>query len=146
MQLTVFHDGQFWVAVIEVSDGENLKVYKRVFGAEPSDSEIFDFINNEAFKLISDPVQPDSPASTPAKVFDRVCLHQPVKNPKRAAREAAKALKERGVSTYAQETLKAQIESSKLEHKINSRLKKEELNERKYMLSREKAKKRHRGR
>jgi hypothetical protein len=146
MQLTVFHDGQFWVAVIEVSNGENLKVYKRVFGAEPSDSEIFDFMNNEAFKLISDPAQLSLPESTPAKVLARDFIHQSTKNPKRSAREAAKALKERGVSTYAQETLKAQIESSKLEHKIIGRLKKDELNERKYMMSREKAKKRHRGR
>ena len=42
--LTVFHDGQFWVGLAEhVEDGRYV-VARIVFGAEPSDEEILQFV------------------------------------------------------------------------------------------------------
>ena len=42
--LTVFFDGQFWVGVFEKVTDEKLSVCKVTFGAEPKDSEVYDFI------------------------------------------------------------------------------------------------------
>ena len=36
--LTLYHDGQFWVALVEHVEGGQLSVARIVFGAEPSDT------------------------------------------------------------------------------------------------------------
>lgn len=45
MQLTVYRDGAFWVGVAEeVTDGR-YKACRHVFGTEPHDAEVLEFIN-----------------------------------------------------------------------------------------------------
>ena len=39
--LTVYHDGQFWVGVVEHVENDMLKVERVVFGAEPSNEEVY---------------------------------------------------------------------------------------------------------
>ena len=49
--LTVFHDGQFWVRVIEHFEDGKLAVKKIAFGAEPSNEEILQFVNDKWSQL-----------------------------------------------------------------------------------------------
>lgn len=100
--LTVYHDGQFWVGLAEHVEGGRYGVARIVFGAEPSDEEILQFITGKWAKLSFFGGEPTE-ASKPAK------------NPKRRAREAAKALKRPAVSTKAQQALAAQREAMKRE-------------------------------
>ena len=100
--LTVYHDGQFWVGLAEHVEGGRYGVARIVFGAEPSDEEILQFITGRWEKLSFFGGKP-AEASKPAK------------NPKRRAREAAKALKRPAVSTKAQQALAAQREAKKRE-------------------------------
>ena len=78
--LTVFHDGQFWVGLAERVEGRRYGVARIVFGAEPSDEEILRFVSSKWAKLA---FLGDEPAEA----------SKPAKDPKRRAREAAKALK-----------------------------------------------------
>ena len=39
--LTVYHDGQFWVGVVEHVENGMLSVARLVFGAEPSNEEVY---------------------------------------------------------------------------------------------------------
>lgn len=78
--LTVYHDGQFWVGLAEHVEDGRYGAARIVFGAEPSDEEILRFVASEWEKLS---FFGDDPAKT----------NEPAKNPKRRAREAAKALK-----------------------------------------------------
>lgn len=100
--LTVYHDGQFWVGLAEHVEGGRYGVARIVFGAEPSDEEILRFVTSEWEKLsfFGDKATETS---------------KPAKNPKRRAREAAKALKRPAVSTKAQQALAAQREAMKRE-------------------------------
>lgn len=100
--LTVYHDGQFWVGLAEHVEGGKYGVARIVFGAEPSDEEILRFVTSEWEKLSFFGDEPTE-ASKPAK------------NPKRRAREAAKALKQPAMSTKAQQALAAQREAMKQE-------------------------------
>ena len=100
--LTVYHDGQFWVGLAEHVEGGRYGVARIVFGAEPSDEEILKFVAGRWAKLSFFGGEPTE-ASEPAK------------NPKRRAREAAKALKRPAVSTKAQQALAAQREAMKRE-------------------------------
>ncbi len=83
--LTVYHDGQFWVGMAEHVEDGRYGVARIVFGAEPSDEEILQFVVGKWEKLSffgDDPVETSKPA----------------KNPKRRAREAAKVLKRPAVA------------------------------------------------
>lgn len=100
--LTVYHDGQFWVGLAEHVEGGRYGAARIVFGAEPSDEEILRFVVNKWAKL---------------SFFgdDLTEASKLAKNPKRRAREAAKALKRPAVSTKAQQALAAQREAMKRE-------------------------------
>ena len=100
--LTVYHDGQFWVGLAEHVEGGRYGVARIVFGAEPSDEEILRFVAGEWARLSffgGDPAEASKPA----------------RNPKRRAREAAKALKRPAMGTRAQQALANQRETMKRE-------------------------------
>lgn len=100
--LTVYHDGQFWVGLAERVEDGGYGVARIVFGEEPSDEEILRFVVGKWEKLSffgDDPTE----------------VNKPAKNPKRRAREAAKALRQPAMSTKAQQTLAAQREAMKQE-------------------------------
>ena len=100
--LTVYHDGQFWVGLAEHVEDGRYGAARIVFGAEPSDEEILRFVVNKWAKLSFFGGKPTE-ASKPAR------------NPKRRAREAAKALKQPAMSTKAQQALANQRETMKRE-------------------------------
>ena len=100
--LTVYHDGQFWVGLAEHVEGGRYGAARIVFGAEPSNEEILRFVVNKWAKLA---FFGDEATET----------SKPAKNPKRRAREAAKALKRPAMSTKAQQALSAQREAMKRE-------------------------------
>lgn len=100
--LTVYHDGQFWVGLTEHVEDERYGVARIVFGAEPSDEEILQFVVGKWEKLsfFGDEVTETS---------------RPAKNPKRRAREASRALKQPAMGTKAQQTLASQRDAMKRE-------------------------------
>lgn len=131
--LTVYHDGQFWVGLAEHVEGGRYGVARIVFGAEPSDEEILRFVASEWEKL---------------SFFggDSAKASEPARNPKRRAREAAKALKRPAVSTKAQQALSNQRETMKRESvRARSRRRAEEADAR-FEQRRLKRKQKHRGR
>lgn len=99
---TVYQDGQFWVGLAEHVEGGRCGAARIVFGAEPSDEEILRFVVNKWAKL---------------SFFghDSTEASKPARNPKRRAREAAKALKQPAMSTKAQQALVAQRDAMKQE-------------------------------
>ena len=76
--LAVYHDGQFWVGLAEHVEDGRYGAARIAFGAESSDEEIPRFVTSEWEKLsfFGDKATETS---------------KPAKNPKRRAREAAKA-------------------------------------------------------
>ena len=136
MKLTVLFNGQFWEGVVESNQDGCLKARRHVFGSEPKDSEVLDFVNHLALKLLE-----ESTSSVEASVVEDKKF-----NPKRRSREVAKEMSTRGVSTKAQEALQVELELQKKEKKVQSKAEKEEEKEQKRLLARQKAKEGHRGR
>ena len=130
--LTVYHDGQFWVGLAEHVEGGRYGVARIVFGAEPSDEEILQFITGRWEKLSFFGGEPTE-ASEPAR------------NPKRRAREAAKALKRPAVSTKAQQALAAQREAMKRESAHARSRRRAEEAEARFEQRKLKRKQKHRG-
>lgn len=74
MMLTIYHDGQFWIGIIELRTGERLKAYRYVFGTEPTSPETLAFINHQLLGVIE--------GNNQAGVTDTKVLNKKV-NPKR---------------------------------------------------------------
>ena len=130
--LTVYHDGQFWVGQAEHVEDGRYGVARIVFGAEPSDEEILQFVASEWEKLsfFGDEATETS---------------KPARNPKRRAREASKALKQPAMGTKAQQALAAQREAMKRESaRARSRRRADEAEVR-FEQRRLKRKQKHRG-
>ena len=131
-KLTVFFDDPFWVGVFEELVGNRLSVCRVVFGAEPTDAEIFAFILRHFNHLRFSP-----PVKTEIK--------QKADNPKRRQRNAHKQLEKSGVGTKSQQALQKQYEGNKLERKQHSREQKEAEKQRLFELKQQKRKEKHRG-
>ena len=130
--LTVYHDGQFWVGLAEHVDDGRDGAARIVFGAEPSDEEILRFVVSEWPKLSffgHDPAEASKPA----------------KNPKRRAREAAKALKQPAMGAKAQQALAEQREALKGESAHARSRRRAEEAESRFEQRKLKRKQKHRG-
>ena len=133
--LTVYHDGQFWVGVVEHVERDELSVARVVFGAEPSNEEIYAWVLGhwESLQLSEACVPVDSRSERMAG------------NPKRRAREGAKAMKTRGASTASQLALAREQERGKGEARSTRRLSHERDEREQWELRREKRRRKHRG-
>lgn len=130
--LTVYHDGQFWVGLAEHVEDGRYGVARIVFGAEPSDEEILQFVVGKWEKLS---FFGDEAAET----------SKPAKSPKRRAREAAKALKRPAVSTKVQQALANQRETMKRKSAHARSQRRVEEAEARFEQRKLKRKQRHRG-
>ncbi|MGZ9585893.1 YjdF family protein [Paenibacillus marinisediminis] len=135
MKLTIYHDGQFWVGVFEEQVQGKLLAGRYIFGSEPKDEEVLDFIRNEISTLL-------------ARLSQGINIQLPETkrvNPKRLARMVSKELRNKGVSTYAQEAMQLEYEKRKQERKITAKQQNEAMKERKREIKIRKAKEKHRG-
>ena len=132
-KLTVFFEEPFWVGVFErVSEG-NLSVCKVMFGAEPKDYEVYEFVLKNYYQLQFSPA-----VATDVKEASR--------NPKRVQREVRKQVQNTGIGTKSQQALKLKQEQLKIERKIVSREQWEAEKQRQFELKQQKRKEKHRGR
>ncbi|MED4217797.1 YjdF family protein [Priestia megaterium] len=136
MSLTIYHDGQFWVGIIEVVEDGKLRAFRYVFGAEPKDTEILDFIYSKLLNIINQSVH--SGLDVKEKSDKKI-------NPKRLQRQVAKQINKVGVSTKAQEALKQEYEEKKKSKKKRAKQYRKELKDQKYLIKKQKAKAKHKG-
>ncbi|MGG0340729.1 YjdF family protein [Priestia megaterium] len=136
MSLTIYHDGQFWVGIIEVVESGKLKAFRYVFGPEPKDTEVLDFIYDRLLEVINQ--------SAHAGIDVKIKSKKKV-NPKRLQRQVAKERNKVGISTKAQEAMKQAYEEKKKSRKKKAKRYREELKEQKYSIKKQKAKAKHKG-
>ncbi|WP_167147162.1 YjdF family protein [Actinomyces sp. ZJ308] len=148
-QLTVFFDGRFWVGVLEHHERHQdggagtVQATRHVFGAEPSDVELHDFLLKHGGDLI-DRVAASAPVPASRSAGSPTTGRRP--NPKRAARQAAKDAARARPSTAAQAALAAAREETSARVARNrSRRRRQEAAEA-WERRRQRAKRRHRGR
>lgn len=133
LRLTVFFENPFWVCVIERNDDGIYDVCKITFGAEPKDSEVYDFMLKNFRKLkFSQPV-------------DNLSVSEKHISYKRMQREVKKQVNEMGICTKAQQSLKLQQELNKQERKSVCREQREAEKKHQFKLHQKKMKEKHRG-
>jgi hypothetical protein len=139
MKLTVYFDGQFYVGIIiiEVVSGNTLKAYRHIFGNEPKDQVILEFVNKNLLKLIDQHVQ--NGISVQQVIPKRI-------NPKRLQRIVSKEIEVAGISTKAQEAIKDEYTQRKKENSKKSKGNLDELKQLKRDKKINKTKNKHKGR
>ena len=131
-KLTVYFEEPFWVGVFERTEDGKLSVAKVIFGAEPKDYEVQEYIQQYYFSLKFSPA-----VETVVKDIKR--------NPKRMQREAKKQMLETGIGTKSQQALILQQEQNKQVRKERSRKKKEAEEQRMFELKQQKKREKHKG-
>ena len=134
--LTVYFDDPWWVGVVEMEADGELRVARQVFGSEPPNEVVHQFVLRELPRLLAQPRLglPSNAAPLPRRV-----------NPKRAAREAGRLTDERGLATRAQAALRLEMEARKKERRVQSRAEREREAEVKREKARAKALAKRRG-
>ena len=132
-KLTVYFDDPFWVGVFERDDETGFRVSRVVFGSEPTDAELYEYIQRE-YKSIDF----GKPLKNQVQIVRK-------KNFKRMQREVRKEVYEEGVGTKAQQAMKLNQELNKKERQVISREQREAEQALKYKLRQDKKKEKHRG-
>lgn len=133
--LTVYHDGQFWVGVVEHVENGMLSVARLVFGAEPSNEEVYTWVLERYSSLcLSAETEPVGPRAGRLPG-----------NPKRRARAAAKAMRQRGPSTASQLALARERERVKDGRREDRAARRQDEARSRWEDRREKNRRRHRG-
>ncbi len=132
-KLTVFFEEPFWVGVFEREDETGFRVSRVVFGAEPTDVELYEYIQHEYRSLDF-----SKPIKNQVKIVRK-------KNFKRMQREVRKTIYAEGVGTKAQQAMKLQTELNKKERQVQSREQREEEKALKFRIEQEKKKEKRRG-
>ena len=133
-KLTVLFSDPFWIGIYERTSENRYEVSKIVFGAEPKDYEVYEFMLKNWAKLRFSP-------SFSAEIRDEKYV-----NPKRMQRAVHRQVEKSAyIGTKAQQALKLQQEQSKLEHKEKSKEERDAEAERKFRLKQEKRLEKHKG-
>ena len=107
-RLTVFFEEPFWGGIFECISEGKLSVCKVIFGTEPKDYELYDFVLKNYYRL-----RFSSAVATDVKETGN--------NPKRKQREVRKLVQNIGIDTNSQQALELQQEKLKTERKTVSR-------------------------
>jgi hypothetical protein len=136
--MTVFFDDPFWVAVLELRDDGRVRAARHVFGAEPTDAELYQFLLRHGGALLSR-------AARGSAVAEGQPGPAPVRNPKRRAREAARAAALPRPSTAAQDAVRQDLELRKKAAAQQGRERREEHAEHRREVRRARSRARRRG-
>ncbi len=131
--LSILFDAPFYIGLSEQNCDGVYEVCRIIFGAEPKDYEVFEFLLGNWTRLKFSPV-----VKSQAEISRQL-------NPKRMQRAVSRQLQQTSVSTKAQQALKLQQEQNKLERKTCSRAQREADEKRRYALRANKRREKHRG-
>ncbi|MBN1564056.1 MAG: YjdF family protein [Anaerolineae bacterium] len=140
MRFTVYFESPFWVGILEEERDGVLYVARTVFGVEPSNQQLYEFMiyhlsDLRAQMTVGLPVAAQSQS-------------QSRKNPKRMQREIRRemACAGDGSRSKAHEVMRQQIEQGKQTRRQRSKAERDAEQERKRQIKRQKSKDKHRGR
>lgn len=137
IKATIFLDKRFWVGTFERTDKEGYAVARHIFGAEPSDTEVHEFILNHYHELKFGEAK-------------NITIQIQRMNPKRVQREVRREMarmKETSKpSTLAQDYMREEIEKKKKVKKSINSAEKQARKDEQFSIKQEKRKEKHRGR
>jgi hypothetical protein len=136
IKVTVQLKNSLWIAIFERDDDEGYAVARHIFGAEPTDPELYEFVSGNYFALkFTEP-------------HNNIKLDIKRKKYKRMVREVRKEMKKSSQhppSSRAQDVLREELEKNKKVRKSLTREQKQAEKDAKFALKQSKKKKKMRG-
>lgn len=136
IKATIYFEKRFWAGTFERTDKEGYAVAKHIFGGEPSDAEVQEFVLNHYHELNFGEAK-------------NITVEIQRMNPKRVQREIRREMKlfkeTSKPSTLAQDYMREELEKKKKEKKVISSQEKQARKEEQFNLKQEKKKEKHRG-
>jgi hypothetical protein len=136
IKVTICFEKRFWIGTFERTDKEGYAVAQHIFGAEPSDPEIYDFVITHYQEL---------KFGEPKNVRIQIKRMNPKRVQREVRREMEKMKKTTKPSTFAQDYMREEIEKKKKEMKSISNVAKQDRKEEQFFIKQEKRKEKHRG-
>lgn len=136
IKATIFFDKRYWVATFERTDKEGYAVAKHIFGAEPADPEVYEFVLNHYQEL---------KFGEPKEFTLEIKRMNPKRVQKEVRREMERMKKTTKPSTFAQDYMREELEKKKLQKKHQSSAEKQARKEDQFALKQEKKKEKQRG-
>lgn len=136
IKATIFLDKRYWVGTFERTDKERYAVARHIFGAEPTDPEIYEFVLTHYQEL----------KFGESKEFT---LEIKRMNPKRMQREVRREMERiketTKPSTFAKDYMREDLEKKKLQKKQQSSAEKQARKDEKFALRQRKKKEKQKG-
>lgn len=136
IKVTVLIENSLWTAIFERNDPEGYAVARKIFGTEPSDPELYEFVLNNFHEL----------KFTSPQEFKLIIKR---KNYKRMQREVKKELSksknDAPIVSHAQETLRIELEKNKKIKQTISKAEKELKLKQKFLEKQNKKKEKQKG-
>ena len=129
--LTVYFEDGFWYGLFEQVYRETYQVCRVIFGQEPKDDEILEFLQTQFTQL----------SFSPEAIVKQ---HVKIKNPKRLQRMVKKQVNQK-VSSKSKELLQLQYEERKKISKHQSSVQKQLLKQEKFERKQQKRREKHKG-
>lgn len=136
IQATIFFEKKYWVGTFERTDKEGYAVARHIFGAEPADQEVYEFVLHHL---------QDLPFGSPKEFTLEIRRMNPKRVQREVRREMERAKELSKPSTFAQDYMREELEKKKLEKKKIGAAEKRARQEAQFQLRQEKKKEKHRG-
>ena len=136
IKATLFFDKRYWVGTFERTDQEGYAVARHIFGAEPTDPEVYEFVLTHYQELeFGEP-----------KEFTLEIKRINTKRAQREIRREMERIKETTKpSTFAQDYMKEELEKKKLQKKQRSSAEKQARKDEQFALRQRKKKEKQKG-
>ncbi len=136
IKATIFFEKRFWVGTFERIDKEGYVVARHIFGSEPSDSEVYDFVLHHYQELNFGEAR-------------NIVVQIQRKNPKRVQREVRREMEKiketTQPSTLAQDYMREELEKKKKERKKTNSAQKQARLDEQFAIRQKKKKQKKRG-
>lgn len=136
VKATIFFDKRFWVGAFERTDKEGYAVARYIFGTEPSDPEVHEFVLNHYHELKFGEAQ---------EIIIEIQRMNPKRVQREVRREMARMKETSKPSTLAQDYMREEIEKKKKEKKSIRSAEKQARQDEQFLLKQDKRKEKHRG-
>lgn len=136
IKATIFFERCYWVGTFERTDSEGYALAKHIFGAEPADSEIHEFVLKHYHALNF---------GSPKEFNLQIKRMNPKRLQKEVRREMEKIKKTTRPSTLAQDYMREELETKKKEKRHRSSAEKQSRKDEQFTIKQQKKKEKHRG-
>lgn len=134
IKLTIYFENPFWVGIFERNINGKLSACRVVFGQEPKDNQVLEFVLKNDRQLRYSP-----------EILNENVVKEKV-NPKRMQRDSKRQIQNLGIGTKSQQALKLQQEKNKTVRKAKRKEQKEFKRDKMYILRQQKKREKHKGR